>query len=162
MQRHLAIMILIILAAVAQTLYYYPQLPEVIVSHFNAAGIANGWQPKGAFFGIYGGVIILIVLIFSASALFMDRIPDSLINLPNKEYWFAPERRDETFNFINEQMLMYGNATLVFILLAFQLAIQANLSSQKQLPSAIMLPLLGGYILFSVVWTVRFVLKFRK
>jgi uncharacterized membrane protein len=154
-------MLLLILASMAQVVYYYPQLPEVIASHFNFEGTANGWQPKGAFFGIYGGVIVLLVLVFSAPVLFMDRIPDSLINLPRKDYWLAPERRAETFSFINGQMLAYGNATLLFMLIVFNLAIRANLAPQKLLPSSIMLPLLGGYILFTVIWTIRFFLRFR-
>ena len=155
-------MVLLILASVVQTLYYYPQLPEVVASHFNSSGIANGWQSKGAFFGIYYGVIMLIVLVFSVSTLFLDRIPDTLINLPRKDYWLAPERRAETFSFINGQMLMFGNVTLVFILVVFHFAIRANLTPQKQLPSSIVLPLLGAYILFSLVWTLRFILRFRK
>ena len=162
MHRHLTIMVLLILASVVQTLYYYPQLPGVIASHFNFEGTANGWQPKSVFFGIYGGIIVLIVLIFSASALFMDRVPDTLINLPGKDYWLAPERRAETFSFINGQMLMFSNATLVFILVVFHFAIRANLTPQRQLSSSIMLPLLGAYIFFSLVWTLRFILRFRK
>jgi hypothetical protein len=59
-------------------------------------------------------------------------------------------------------MLIYGNATLGFIFVVFQLAIQANLTPQKALPPATMLPLLGVYILFSLVWTVRFIRKFKK
>ena len=162
MRKHLALMVLLILASVVQTFYYYPQLPEVIASHFNFEGSANGWQSKRALFGIYSGVLILLVSIFSGLQLFLDRIPDSLINLPRKEYWLAPERRAETFSFINAQMLVYGNATLGFIFVVFQLAIQANLTPQKQLPPTTMLPLLGAYILLFLVWTVRFIRKFKK
>jgi len=155
-------MAVLILASVIQILYYYPQLPDVVASHFNAAGTANGWQPKGAFFGIYGGVIVLIVLVFSVSVFFMDRIPVSLINLPNKDYWLSPERRAETLAFINSQMLMFGNATLLFIIVVFHLVIKENLSHKNLLAPSIMMPLLGIYILLSVIWTIRLILRFRK
>jgi len=82
-------MVLLILASVVQTFYYYPQLPDVVPPILNVAGSANGWQPKRAFFGIYSGVLVLLVSIFSGLQLFLDRIPDSLINLPRKEYWLA-------------------------------------------------------------------------
>ncbi len=155
-------MVLIVIAALIQLVYYYPQLPTVVASHFNSAGIPNGWQPKGAFFSIYCGVILLMIIIFPGTAFFLDRIPDSLINLPRKEYWLAPERREETFSFINRQMLTYGNATLIFLVAVFHLAIKANLTTQKQLPSTSMLLMLGAYLLFSLLWTVRFILKFKK
>jgi len=59
-------------------------------------------------------------------------------------------------------MLIYGNATLGFIFVVFQLAIQANLAPTKSAPSCDHAALLGGYILFSLVWTVRFIRKFKK
>ncbi|HTZ17789.1 MAG TPA: DUF1648 domain-containing protein [Dissulfurispiraceae bacterium] len=155
-------MALLVFASVVQILYYYPQLPDVVASHFNASGMANGWQPKGAFFGIYGGVIALLVLVFSVPVFFMDRIPDSLINLPNKAYWLSPERRADTFVFINNQMLMFGNATLLFILVVFHLVIKENLAPRNLFSPSIMMPLLGIYILLSIIWTVRLVLRFRK
>ena len=161
-RKHLVIMGLLILASVVQIFYYYPQLPEVIASHFNSTGTANGWQPKRAFFGLYSGVLVFLVSIFLGLPPFLDRVPNSLINLPRKEYWLAPKRRAETFSFINAQMLIYGNATLAFILVVFQLALQTNLRPQKQLASTTMLPILGAYILFSLVWTVRFIRKFKK
>jgi Protein of unknown function (DUF1648) len=36
--------------AVLQCLHIYPQLPDVMASHFDAHGTPNGWQPKSAFF----------------------------------------------------------------------------------------------------------------
>ncbi len=162
MRKELIVMAFLILASMVQILYYYPQLPEVMASHFNYEGTANGWQPKGAFFGIYGCVIVLLVLIFSGSALLMDRIPDSFLNLPNKEYWLAPERRAETFAYINSRMLMFGNATLLFVLALFQLVIKENLAHLNLLAPSIMMPLLGVYILASVIWSVGFILRFRK
>lgn len=162
MRKQLIITVLIIAAAMVQILYYYPQLPEVVASHFNAAGTANGWQPKGVFFGIYGGVLVLLVLVFLVPVFFLDRLPDSLINLPRKDYWLAPERRAETFAFINAQMLMFGNATLLFIFTVFQLVIKENLTHLNLLSPSLMMPLLGVYILASAIWTIRLILRFKK
>lgn len=42
---------LMVLLAV-QALYYYPQLPERMASHFGADGRPNGWTTREGFFGI--------------------------------------------------------------------------------------------------------------
>ncbi len=59
-------------------------------------------------------------------------------------------------------MLMFGNATLLFILIVFQLVIKENLTHQNLLSPSTMIPLLGVYILVSVIWTTRFILRFKK
>ncbi len=44
-------------------LSYYSQLPTVVASHFNGQGLANGWQTKPAFFTVFAGVSVLIIII---------------------------------------------------------------------------------------------------
>ena len=38
---------LIALAAV-QVIYYYPQIPQVVASHFDGRGARNGWSSRNA------------------------------------------------------------------------------------------------------------------
>ena len=54
----------------------------------------NGWQPKPAFF-----ILIAVVILTPAIPAFIvprrfPSIPADKINLPNKSYWLAPERRE--------------------------------------------------------------------
>jgi uncharacterized membrane protein len=37
----------VLAAALFITVYFYPKLPDIIPSHFNAAGEADGWSGKG-------------------------------------------------------------------------------------------------------------------
>ena len=53
---------LIALAAV-QVMYYYPQMPEVVASHFGGAGAPNGRSSRNAFFAIYLSMLALLVMI---------------------------------------------------------------------------------------------------
>jgi uncharacterized membrane protein len=42
----------------------YPELPEMIPSHFNSQGIADGYAPKGLFiFGMFGFVVVVYLLL---------------------------------------------------------------------------------------------------
>ena len=45
--------------AVLQTLYYYPQMPAVVASHFDGLGAPNGWSSRNGFFALYLGITTL-------------------------------------------------------------------------------------------------------
>lgn len=156
------ILISLISLSVLQIVYYYPLLPDTVASHFDFNGNPNGCLSKGSFIGTY--IIVMLLMLFSF--LFLPSrfkyIPRSLINLPNKDYWLAPERKGETFQIIEEKMLIFGIATTLFLIITFQLVFQANLNSTCHFSTDTMMIFFGGYILFTIVWTVRFVARFRK
>jgi uncharacterized membrane protein len=39
----------LIAVGVLQSIYYYPRMPEVVASHFDGLGAANGWSSKNGF-----------------------------------------------------------------------------------------------------------------
>lgn len=43
------VFLLLIIAAVGQSVYYYPRLPDKMASHFDFDGRPDGWMNKGAF-----------------------------------------------------------------------------------------------------------------
>jgi uncharacterized membrane protein len=148
--------------AVLQIMYYYPLLPSTVASHFDVAGNPNGCSSKKQFIGIYMVVILMMSFSYLVLPLLLKYIPVSLINLPKRDYWLAPERKQTTFLFIGETMLSLGNATTLFLIITFQLAFEANLSSTCHFSSETMFILLGGYLLFISVWLVRFIMRFRR
>src|SRR5260370_35733971 len=75
---------------------YYSQLPEVVASTFSGRGVANGWQTKPAFFTVFVGVSVLAAVIGFGIPRIISAMPPQLINLPNKDYWLAPDHFPET------------------------------------------------------------------
>jgi len=144
-----------------QSLAYYAQLPPVVASHFDAAGQPNGWQSKEMFFGIYGGVSTLMTLGFYALPVLLRRLPVSLISMPNRDYWLAPDRRQESLAALAVYLHWFGNAIIGLLVATFQLAIQANLR-QQNLPAESMWTLLAAFLLFTVTWLVRLYRRFAK
>lgn len=156
------IFVLLVLAALLQSLYYYPQLPPTVASHFDGAGRPNGWSSKAAFFGLYLGIVALVAFIFIVLPPFLLRLPAWLISLPNKDYWWAPERRADATSFVQRQMLWFGNASMILVICTIQLALRANLPEADRLSTTSMWILLGAYGIFALVWLVRFVSRFSK
>ncbi len=152
---------LLVLAAGLHIIYYYPLLPGRVVSHFDAYGRPNGWSCKTVFFSIYAGVVILIAVLRTATRLSFGKIPVSLVNLPNKDYWLAPERRRESLSVVTKYMSGFWTATLLLLICTMHLAIRANLGWSQGLGDWFFF-LLAGYILFTVVWAASLIRRFAR
>ena len=77
--------------SIAHAVYYYPQLPDIVASHFGSAGKPDAWSSRHVFVGIYLFSVIMTGLIFLGLAYGMRSIPDNLINLPNRDYWLSQD-----------------------------------------------------------------------
>lgn len=122
--------VLFLLAAVAagQLFHYYPRLPETIAVHFAASGQVNGWAGKAAFSATYAAIEAAIVLVGLGAALLGERMPTSFLNMPNREYWLAPERRAESLGFFWTQAAWMEVATLAFLIVVAEFVFRANLT----------------------------------
>src|SRR4051812_45558370 len=75
---------------------HYPQLPPQVASHFNFAGQPDAWSSKAQFLGMSIALLALVVFMLGLISSVAWYAPAGLINLPNKDYWLAPERETET------------------------------------------------------------------
>jgi uncharacterized membrane protein len=141
---------------------YYPQLPDVVASHFNAQGTPNGWQTKAAFFGVFVGVSVLAVLVGFGIPRIISAMPPQLINLPNKRYWLAPEHLKETMKFLGAYFAWFGCAVFLIMILTFDYAIQSNLHPDNRPDVSRMWYILAGFLLFVAVWIARMFARFGR
>lgn len=101
-------------------------LPPVVASHFGPGGQPDGWMPREAFalVGVLPVVVSLVVVV--VAPLLTARLPASMINLPNKEYWLAPERREQAFSKLGAEMEWFGALLIAFFIFTYELVFQAN------------------------------------
>lgn len=151
------------IAAVAiQAFWYAPRLPERVASHFDAAGVPNGWSSRGELLATFGGMFALTSLGLLGLIAVLPRIPRPLVSLPRREHWLAPERRAATIADLRRRLAWFAFATQVFLAGTVQLAIEANLAPDPRLPSGPLYALLGGYLAFTLGWIVVFYRRFAK
>jgi len=154
-----------VVVAVLAAIYFwstYAQLPDVVASHFNARGVANGWQPKSVFLAFFvGSVAIAALLTFGVPWIF-SKMPLNLINLPHKEYWLAPERMAESLSLLNRSFAWFGCAVLVVVATAVNYAIGRNLHPDAQLDAPVLVYVLGGFVVFAVLWSIRMLTHFAR
>jgi uncharacterized membrane protein len=150
------------LLGAAQYAYYAPRLPEVLGSHFSGNGAVNGWQTKAAFFGMELGIVILAAVVGFAIPRVIGAMPVSLINLPNKEFWLGPERREETLLYVRAWSAWFGCALLAFLLFVMELVFRANLQTPPQLSMAAFMLALVVFVVFAGASTVRLIAHFAR
>lgn len=155
---------IVFLALIAVTLaqmgWYYPRLPARVASHFDAAGQVNAFMPKEAFFGLQLVVLGIMSFVFLLVPALIVRLPPGMINLPNKDYWLAPERRAHTAQKLQSSLVGFGNVMLLFLLLVVRETMRASPLPHPHLPNRILVLLLL-LVAWSIYWTVRLVRAFR-
>ncbi|MGD2171120.1 MAG: DUF1648 domain-containing protein [Gammaproteobacteria bacterium] len=144
-----------------QSVFYYPKMPAVVASHFDAQGAANGWSGKEVFFGLYLAIVLLLFGVFGWVPKWIESRPGKSVNIPNRDYWLAPERRAETWAFFRRQMMLMGDLHLLLAIFAFQLAILANFDRPPRLHPAIGWALAFYFIVFTA-WLIHFFLHFKR
>jgi uncharacterized membrane protein len=157
-----SIFALLILYGVLQARFYASKMPEVMASHFGASGRPNGWQTHSAFFLTELLVVALATLVGFVVPWTIKAIPVSLINLPNKEHWLAPERREVTLAFFRAQFAWMGCALLAFLLFVMELAFRANLATPHQLNNTAFIAGLVIFLVFTTIWSIRFITHFSS
>ncbi len=138
--------------------YYYPMLPENMAIHFGADGLPNGWKSKGSFFVFYGVLVFLLGGIFSGLSSLIPKIPTSLINVPNKEYWFAEERAESSYEILAGFFKRMTCALVLFLGLLFVDTCNTNLSTDIRIHYGTFIPLLLLFLSFvgwNIVWLLR-------
>jgi uncharacterized membrane protein len=142
---------IIALMAIAQSIHDFPLLPDRMASHFAASGAPNGWMSKPQFFIVFAIVFLPALFVEFWLHRKIEKTPGARINLPNKEFWMAPERRAETFAYFESFFAWYGCAFLFVMASAMSLAMRANFNSPPQLAYGPIVSVLVGFALYNVV-----------
>ncbi|HMK37291.1 MAG TPA: DUF1648 domain-containing protein [Desulfomonilaceae bacterium] len=146
--------------AVMHACYYYPQLPAVVASHYGPSGNPDAWSGKQEFATFQFLIIGFVAVFFTVLPYVVSLVPVSLINLPNKEYWLAPERRTDTLRFFRYYPLWFASATMLLIIDVFHQVFLVNMGKEKALGHPAWS--IALYMVFSVAWAAGLFLRFRK
>jgi len=136
-------------------------MPTLVASHFGASGVANAFMPRGSYLTLMLCVTILMPMVVTLPLAIGINNPKVRINLPNRDYWLAPEQREETVAYIRQQMMRFGIALLLFICFAHWLVVRAN---DHTPPMLSMISLVSGLLLFAayaIIWIALYYTRFR-
>ncbi len=158
----LTIMVLLVIVAAVQFVHYYGIIPDRLVTHFDMAGRANGWMDRAGFVATMAAIEAIFVVGALLFVRYAARIPTGIMNIPNRDYWLQPERKDDTLRFIWSQILWIETATLAFLIAVTESVFRANMTGgTPSLPSSFFYVLAAFVVL--IVWlSLRILIRFRR
>ncbi len=139
-----------------------PQLPESVATHFGAGGKPNGWMTRAQHlrFTLAMGTALpaFILGVFA----FMRRRPDRMLNIPNRDHWLAPDRREATFDFVQRCGYWLAGLLIAFLAGLHHSILAANSRSPVALSPADFLTVTGVFLAALVVWIVLLCRRFSR
>lgn len=138
------------------------ELPAVVASHFAANGVANGFMPRTAY-------AVLITVLVVGVPLLLALLPAAAIsgagkklNIPHREYWLAPERREDTIAFLRAHGRWFAVVVALFLSDVHWLVVEANGLQPPVLFYRSIVTALVVFALALLVWLWALVARFRN
>jgi len=103
--------------------------PAEMAAHFNVQGNPDRFVPRAEFFSYQIKTLLVMVAISLVAQLIFMVLPAGLINMPNRDYWLAPARRDETVDRLSSFAALMFGVILLAVQAAFELSVYANLQT---------------------------------
>ncbi|MBL8860429.1 MAG: hypothetical protein JNK02_00310 [Planctomycetes bacterium] len=139
-------------------------LPERFATSFGFDGRPRDSMGRGGFVALALAVSAALPLVLGGLSAWIARVPDHLVNLPDREYWLAPERRAGTLARLRTFLEFLGLAQGALFALLFAAIGEHAIRGGGRFPAAwIGLPILFvAGVGAGLVWLLRPILARRR
>jgi len=138
-----------------------PMLPERVATHFDASGAPDGWMSRSGcliFTSIFGVAFPLFIIGMCHAARYLHA---SAINIPNRAYWLAEERRLESAEYLFRHSLWMGCLGSAFATGLHWSVVFSNQRDPVRLPMSWVLGTTGLFLAGTVLWVYFLYRRFR-
>jgi len=119
----LALFLILTSWSLAYFIYFGQWFPPRLAVHFSLVGEPDVWMERLKFIVIASSTSFMVPPFVVACVGVMPRVlPIGMVNVPNREYWLAPEHREATL-----RRLMYFALWLGCLVQAFLIAINVTI-----------------------------------
>ena len=137
-------------------------LPERVASHFGSSGAADAFMSRGGYVTFMLVFVVGLPLVMTGIMTLVFRSVTTSLNIPNRDYWLAPERRADTVAFLTRHNMRFGACLAIFLSYVHWLVVQANLRQPAELSNSAIYTGLAVFALTIVAWTAWLWIAFRK
>jgi predicted Ser/Thr protein kinase len=161
--RHLLFPAIVFGSCYSELLLYvnatHSQLPNRVATHFGPSGAANGWMTRQDHITLTCltplGLIAVLALLLG-----FNMLNPQLVNIPNRDYWMAPERRRATMFILGGQNLLLGASITIFLGCIYWSILTVNQSIPPKLSGGTLFGPVVGFVGLMALWGVGFATRF--
>ncbi len=157
----LMLFVALLIGSVAFIIGTSSQLPPRVATHFGGTGQINGSMTRDGYLLFILAFATLLPLLIIAAFAGLPLIVPSKLHVPNRDYWLAPSRRDESLAAVGAFGAALGCLLTVLAAGIHEVIVQANASIPPQLPGPMFWAVLGGFLVAFLGWQAMFFLRFR-
>ena len=148
--------------AVVFMIYTTRYLPDSVATHFGADNQANGWMSRDGYLLFMLAFLIGISAFVSFVVGTLPRKFPQWTNVPNRDYWLAPVRREESLRYLSAHGKRLGCLIVMMMLGMHYVILKANAVRPPTLPVPAFSAVLFGFALALIWWIVRLFRRFPK
>jgi hypothetical protein len=138
------------------------QLPPNVASHFAGSGEADGFMARGSYLAamcVFAAGLPALMVLWTRRI--VQQSPHR-VNLPNREYWMAPQRREATLQALTAYMMLFGFGLSLLIAFVHWEVIEANMRQPPRLATARFVIAIGLFMAATGGWLYRLYARFRR
>lgn len=130
------------------------RLPPTVASHFDAAGIPNGWSSRSGYALLLVIIGVLLPLGITALVRALTRRGPDRLNIPARDYWTRPEHGQEAVRRVRAYMWWLGCVMAATALSIHLLVLDAHRHQPPRLRTDAILTVLGAVLVAIAGWAV--------
>jgi hypothetical protein len=136
-------------------------LPSTVATHFAAEGRANGFMTRIGYQGFYCALMTFMVVVSYGSLTWLPAHFPRLINLPDRDHWLQPRRRDATLSTLRAFGAAMAVLILTMLVAIHLLIVDAHSRTPPTLHEPAMFATLGTFVALLIALLVAMYLRFR-
>lgn len=129
------------------------QLPPVVASHFDLAGVPNGWSGRPLYAVMVIAMGVLLPLGVAGLVVALTRSGLGRLNIPARDPWTRPEHRAEAVRRVRTYIWWLSCILAGTVLLMHLLVLAAHTHQPPRLSNSAVLVVLGAVVLGVAGWT---------
>lgn len=156
------LLVLLAAAGLAFVFVTSARLPVIAATRFDLGGAPNVFMTRQGYrwlMGFLAGAVPLVVAFLPA---LIGRRWPQLLNIPNREYWLAPERRADTLASVESRTMLLAAVMIAFMCFTHWLVLEANAAVPMQLAGTPLVIGVGAFAIFVIGWIVALRTRFRR
>jgi hypothetical protein len=149
-------------AGLAFVLETSARLPAIAATRFDLGGAPNVFMTRQGYRWLMGVLVGFVPLLVAFLPVLIGRRWPQLLNIPNRDYWLAPERRADTLASVESRTMLLAAVMIVFMCFTHWLVLEANAAVPMKLAGTPLVVGVGAFAFFVIGWMVALRTRFRR